>query len=238
MGDSEDILATIVECTPEEARELSTVDLKKPEDITARQRAMLAELDEYEKQIARKRQKVAPGKRETSARVQAREMVALRHGLSVEAIRKAEYRARKAGIIERTSSVKVFGVPPSKALLERIDGAMEKTSALRAAIRSALRVVASSNLPDKQRSRITALLDRTLDFCGAPYAVCPWCKGIEKLSPNCAGCSGAGWVTRERIDFAPQELLATEKPLVAVDGDFLPAEEFAEPPPTETEELF
>ncbi|HUG50753.1 MAG TPA: hypothetical protein VLZ78_07125, partial [Terrimesophilobacter sp.] len=55
-----------------------------------------------------------------------------------------------------------------------------------------------------------------------PASICPWCKWDGLIVAECPGCEGAGWVSAEKADRAPRELLDGTNPVVFVRGRAVP----------------
>ena len=64
-----------------------------------------------------------------------------------------------------------------------------------------------------------------------PEYVCPWCKGIRKLSEQCSHCHTTGVATKDLFNSAPNELRDPEKMLVLAHGRYTKASDHAEADP-------
>ena len=62
-----------------------------------------------------------------------------------------------------------------------------------------------------------------------PVSICPACKLIETLTPDCPLCEGCGYVTQEQWERAPEELTHTEQLSVQVGESYVPYESMFEP---------
>jgi hypothetical protein len=59
-----------------------------------------------------------------------------------------------------------------------------------------------------------------------PASVCPYCRLVPALLPDCHSCLGRGYLTASELADVPTALLRTDHPLVrGPDGDAMPYED-------------
>ncbi len=64
-----------------------------------------------------------------------------------------------------------------------------------------------------------------------PDSLCPYCRGIDSLQPQCGYCFSFGFITAIQAKQVPKELLDEDKPMVMVKGILRPMSDFVRPEP-------
>jgi hypothetical protein len=168
----------------------------------------------------------------------AKERLAESLGVTVSALSKAAYRARKKlrerGDVEPDEKMKQFGMELTEEFRERLvtarKGMIKVTTALGAAKRAfdALKQ-AKLDLPSARLERLAAMLDETVSYSRAstPVGLCPYCKGLPALCNDCLSCAGSAMLMKNQEQAVMPELKDCENPLVYHEGEFKPIAAFA-----------
>ncbi len=155
--------------------------------------------------------------RPKTERTKAIEELAAETGRSPEAIRKATERAAKkkakeAAVGAPASGFETWGREVPAELLESTTKAhkalTEASSKVSAAIAALTKLQKEALIRDGLANQIAVMLqDAGRALRGArPSALCPWCKGQEKLLKGCAACFGTAYAVEATMDMIPATL--------------------------------
>lgn len=212
---------------------------------------LLDMLEKEEKVIPPKDQPPTVSGREHSPRRRAREKVAQQLGVKSESVRQAERRQKRKKEKEAKERGQAKQVIPTHGIPVN-DEFTSQVVAIRAGLEEAANLLARAqgiltSLTSRDLPMHDARLQRTKDELSAvgsairtlaPFALCPFCKGIDALQKLCAGCATTGYITKNQADGVPQELWDEDNPVVLVDGSFRPFKEFAGKAPVDDVDEF
>lgn len=247
----------VAQCDDMEARELELSEgIYRRAENRAELIAQLVALKEQ--QVAAEqaeREQKDPGSVSRSAqdtpRATARRQVAQAAGITVEAVRQDEARARQRAVapgvtVSRAAPDRVMNVEapeaapadepmPSLNLLGCDDSSTRAVCKFAAPLQWAIddcdkhlrlalgALTRVAGMPVGLKLR--AAVDRAAAVVRAerPESVCPKCKGLPKSTVGvCDFCSGEGFVSAERAKQAPRECLNVDRPIVIVNGQAMP----------------
>lgn len=241
----EDIWCLLCECTDEEAALIEMeVNVARRHD-PARAAKTLEAIDSIAATIEPPKVKT-PG-RPLSKRGVARKKVADALGVSVHAVKSAEYREkRKRGEKREVRPIKTLGMTLPETLLKNSHdlGSLFDEAAIRAQQALAcLTEVESRGLPYSP-SRLQRLRRELQEMAGVirnarPDSVCPYCRAIPAICAGCQACRGAGMLTVNEMANIPAALLDEQVPKVMVGGQLKSVWDFLPPPqPQEEADVF
>lgn len=241
-----------------ECSDLEAADLEASENLHRRQddrdeviaravraKEALAAADDRNKSNDR------PGASQKAIKAEARRQVARDLGTSPNAIKQAEFRARRAAAATNDSAaegrtypppgapaatavepapfepnLKLLGVPieEGRAPCEMAAPAQEAIDEADRHLRLAQAALKRlSGIPHTIAVQLHDDVHRVASRVRShrPELICPWCKHIPGLTRDCNACQTMGYVSAEKAMSAPSECLA-EPPVVVVNGEFVP----------------
>ena len=220
----DEVMVKVVECTSEEAVDISEVEnLERWHDPKRRAAELKARLDRLEKvyEGTHDPKEGRRGYKPRSARGKARAQVAAERGVKPDSVAKADRRAKakeKQAEKDGAPPVETFGLELEKEFsdnLSRIVTSMERAANLGQQVLAALTGLQNANtgFPEGLLSRLRETQShQNASISGAiPVCLCPWCKAVPELLAECTACEGLGYVGKTKRDSAPEELL--------IDGD-------------------
>jgi hypothetical protein len=168
----------------------------------------------------------------------ARKAFAATLGISEKAVQVRLERARRQ---ERAAdpppppvfvSINTFGLEVDPAFTAEVAKACEYTATARQYVvlcQGAITRLINSGVPF-QRARAMKMRTMASGLCDfirdqSPSSLCPWCKGLEGVIEMCQACHGTAVIVHEQESGVPMALRDTERPMVAVAGRFVPAED-------------
>lgn len=236
------IYVKAIECTDEEAQMIIAAENYEREHNERAAMDALVELVElYADQLKREGgfqdEKKGRGAKMTE-RGRARRLVAAATGKSENAIRQADYRNRLK--VREEGQLPVPEEPPIDTYGMRLDDTwsaevaevqrqMRQARAYVSQAQGHLTKLGDAGLGVGQRL-LAPLKSLASELSGAiqasmPAAVCPYCKGIDGLSGDCAICRGFGAVPASVKRDSPVQLTREEPLLVVKNGAFVTIEE-------------
>ena len=238
----------LVECTDEELQILREQEVLQRKRLSPEERH--AAVDRYtlllERQEERRiveeriRDPEANSKLFRRPKTAARERLAETLGVSVDAVKQRELRARKRlreiGPFDGPEEAfKRFGMElteefedrlmAAKAGLRKITNALEVAQRAMGALKKA-----KLDLPETRTKRLQAMIDEAVKWSKAckPVGLCPYCKGIPEVCNKCLSCNGSAVLFGNQVEGILPELKNKESPVVYVQGEgFKPIGAFA-----------
>lgn len=238
----------LVECTDDELQILREQEVLQQKRLSPEERH--AAVDRYtlllERQEERRiveeriRDPEANGLLFRRPKTAARERLAEVLGVSVDAVKQRELRARKRlreiGPFDGPEEAfKRFGMElteefedrlmAAKAGLRKITNALEVAQRAMGALKKA-----KLDLPETRTKRLQAMIDEAVKWSKAckPVGLCPYCKGIPEVCNKCLSCNGSAVLFGNQVEGILPELKNKENPVVYVQGEgFKPIGAFA-----------
>lgn len=208
--------AKLVQCTDDEARQIvATENAIRRHDPQEQRAAVLALTERLAEDIQRTNPEVpkaGPGRRKT-AKGLAREMVAKQRGVTPDAIRLQQYRDKRSKEPVPTPREEVvlpisnMGMDLSEEFIAQVGSVKNLLEEAARKVSGALRDLtsfANGTLP-KHKARLDRCRENLQEQSDAlraliPESLCPFCKGIEKVTSQCGGCEGSAYITRSQVE--------------------------------------
>lgn len=167
---------------------------------------------------------------EAGGRGAARRAIAETQGIRPESVRMREYRANKSK--PKAPEFNDLGMTLDPEWLEKVVGVQEQLDGVIAKValaKGALTRMVKQGEPLPQR---VAHLQEEMGRLGValkgmrPHGVCPYCKTIQFVRAECAGCETLGYLSEQSFAGVPPEFLAMEAPVLLFRGETSSALEF------------
>lgn len=221
---------------PQEQRRLADELVEKYAQEIAEQRQD-PERRELPKMSGRQAKRRKRG-RKKGVRAEAMEKVAKELGISVEALRKSEYRKRAEGQApEPEFHLKALGMELPAEFVEesaKVGRLMERAARYQAMVLACLTELGKLGnvFP---AARLQRLYQDASDVASGlrnakPTSVCPFCKALDRLKGACSQCSGTGRILSNQESAVPKELMDETRLLVQVGGQMRSVWDYVEEP--------
>lgn len=248
MRDGKDkILVKLVECSDEIA-EIATLaeNAEREHNPSKANEYYLAMAELIEKQGPPPTYTPGPGRPKT-ARAIADEMVAKAKGVTPQAIRMAKHRKKQrekkyeaaaempgekpiSEVEKWAPPVKTFGLELVPEWCAKVIVVQEKVDAIDILLKEALRTLtkltreAYSDEPWCMRIYEQVSQAAAETRLMKPVSLCPYCKGLPRVSDECAGCRATGFMVKRDDHDIPPELLDEERLMVSFHGEIVEAQ--------------
>lgn len=226
----------LVDCTTEEADEIEATENAHRRHSTEEQREALAKL------IDRMAEGVvvpAPEKRKAgrpkTARGMARDMVAAQLGVTPEVLRTQEWREKNKDRppppeAPREPCIFVMGFVLDPEWEKGVYSAKESLQACAAnltIVLANLTRLENSGAP-LHKARFDRMHEQLEEVSSAiralsPEMLCPFCKGIEEVTKQCAACEGTQYLTISQVKAVPPVFMELDDPKVNFKGAVMSA---------------
>jgi ParB-like chromosome segregation protein Spo0J len=216
----------LIECSDEEAERISVYEnLHRRSSPEERAALMQQAIDFPETVFPQSTYKLSKLGRPRKVKTVAREEVAMRLGVSPDAIRKREYRQR--GSSKNAEPIRDLGMNLDPEWRLRANEAKRIMTLDAAALRKEANTITkllSSEEVVVQRPRVQRLLELVTEAADLakeliPSSICPGCKGLTGVQEKCPFCLAAGYVGKGQEPGIPRELW--DNTVVSLDGEIV-----------------
>lgn len=157
----------------------------------------------------------------------ARDIIAEKDGVKSETVRMREYReAHRKPVL---TDIGMEMDPEWLAKVRVIQMAVDAVARLLSMAKGKMKTIMedTETVPGRYKDLLSDLetLQRRVAWA-RPESLCPACKGLEKVTPGCAGCETLAWITKGQVQDVPKELWDEKEPKVNYEGKRVPVSTF------------